>query len=75
MKCLRAPAIGYRVKDELWAKLPHPWSKHSVLCIECFFSELERGVPYQRVTLNDIEFLAILGDVDNDVFGGTLIEV
>jgi len=73
-KCLRMMTIGYRVKDELWAKLPEPWHSGSVLCLECFCFELERANPAQKITLNDFMFLAILGDYDRNDFGGTLID-
>ena len=73
-KCSRKIVLGYSVKDELWAKLPKPWHKGTVLCLECFIEELEKAHPSQRITLNDFYFLAIIGDYEHNDFGGMILD-
>jgi hypothetical protein len=72
--CFRKILIGYSVKDELWAKLPNNWHSGSLLCLECFIEELEKSNPKQKITLNDFYFIAIIGDYDNNEFGGTIMD-
>jgi len=73
-KCSRKIVLSYSVKDELWVKLPNPWHKGSILCLECFIEELEKACPSQKITLSDFYFLAIVGNYGHDNFGGTILD-
>lgn len=72
-KCFKEMRFGYTIIDEIWNKLPEKWH-NKVLCIDCFLEELEKVFPKQKISLNDFYFMGILGDYDNNDFGGILID-
>lgn len=72
-RCFRKTRFEFSVKDEIWNKLPEKWQDHA-LCIECFLEELEMACPDQEFNTSDFAFLGIVGDLENDEFGGILVD-
>jgi hypothetical protein len=72
-KCHRNIVFGYSIEDVLWKKLPSKY-QNSILCFECFLEELEKRSPNTKIGLNNFYFMGILGDYNNNNFGGILID-
>lgn len=62
--------FAYHVNDDIWKKLPGQWNKSSVLCMECFLSELERFNPDLQLSLEDFKYLSFFSG--NNKFGGII---
>jgi len=72
-RCFRETRFEFSIKDDIWSKLPERW-QNRVLCIECFLEELEKECPDQEIRLSDFAFLGVVGDIENDEFGGILVD-
>ena len=72
-KCFKEMRFEFCIRDDIWDKLPDQW-RDGVLCIECFLEELEKERHNQEICLTDFRFLGIVGDLENDEFGGIVFD-